>query len=195
MGAQGLRKPGRGSRGLRCGRGRTPCAFSVGRLWSAERRPCAPGLLTSVLRAFPPAQPCMRPPLLSRWAPGAPARRAHWLLGFIRLPPARSESGFPFSWTRFLTWALWRGSARRAPRPGSWRRSWRLEPPALHPGTNPQHPHPPEPWPGALSVKSTTSAPVLMIVFFRCYRSRRRRSLQGWEEPGVGAAEPSGAER
>lgn len=86
-----------------------------------------------------PTSPAFQAPsCLLRWAPGAPAPPAHSLLGFIRLPPARSESGFPFSWTRFLTWALWRGSARRAPGPGSRRRSRRLKPPASHPGTNPQ---------------------------------------------------------
>lgn len=52
-----------------------------------------------------------------------------------KLTPARSESGFPFSWTRFLTWALWRGSVRRAPGPGSGRRSRAARAPSLTPGT------------------------------------------------------------
>lgn len=81
-------------------------------------------------------RPSLPPSSSLRWAPGAPARQAQSrLLRFIRLPPARSESGFPFSWTRFLTWALWRGSARRAPGPGSGRRSRAAGAPSLTPGT------------------------------------------------------------
>lgn len=156
--------------------------------------PAPSWFLTSVLRAFPPAQPSRRPPLLSsplRWAPCAPAPLAQSPLSFIRLPPARSESGFPFSWTRFLTWALWRGSARHAPGLGSGRRSWAAPAPSLAPGT--QAPLL-KPRTGTLWVKPTTSAWVRLTIFF-CHRSRRRRSVQGREEPGVGAAEPCGAKR
>lgn len=123
---------------------------------------------------------------------GSPAQTP---LGFIRLPPARSESGFPFSWTRFLTWALWRGSARRAPGPGSGRRSRTDRAPSLAPGSQGTPLFPLEPWPGALSGKSATSASIRLIVFSCCHRSRRRRSLQGRKEPGVGAAEPRGTKR
>lgn len=174
------------SRDLWCGAG------SVGRLWSAGRRPCA--LVASHLRApsVPTSLAFQAPSFPLRWAPCAPARLSQTPLGFIRLPPARSESGFPFSWTRFLTWALWRGSARRAPGPSSGRRSPAAPAPSLGPGTK-------EPllktWPGALWVKPTTSAWVLLTIFFFCHRSRRRRSIQGREEPWLGAAEPCGTKR
>lgn len=52
-----------------------------------------------------------------------------------------------------------------------------------------------ETWPRALSVKSTTSARVRLTLFFCYHRSRRRRSLQGREEPELGAFEPCGAKR
>lgn len=122
-----------------------------------------------------------------RGAPLAQARLAQSPLGFIRLQPAPSESGFPFSWTRFLTWALRRGSARHAPGPGSRRRSWVARAPRTLETL--------ETWPWALSVKSTTSARVRLTLFFCYRRSRRRRSLQGREEPELGASEPCGAKR
>lgn len=48
---------------------------------------------------------------------------------------------------------------------------------------------------GALWVKPTTSAWVRLTIFFFCHRSRRRRSVQGREEPWLGAAEPCGTKR
>ena len=130
-----------------------------------------------------------------RWALRAPDRLAQTPLGFIRLPPARSESGFPFSWTRFLTWALWRGSARRAPGPGSGRRSRTDRVPSLSPGNHGTPLFLLEPWPRGLLVKSATSTWIRLTLLSCCHRSRRRRSLQGRKEPGLGTAEPSGTER
>lgn len=172
----------------------TERACSVGGLWSAGRGPGA--LVAPHLRApSVPTSPAFQasPPL--RWALRAPARLAQTPLCFIRLPPARSESGFPFSWTRFLTWALWRGSARRAPGPGSGRRSRTNRAPSLSPGNHGTPLFPLEPWPGGLSVKLATSAWIRLTVFSRCHRSRRRRSLQRRKEPGLGTAEPRGTER
>lgn len=102
------------------------CARGAQRLWFAA-------LVASHLSAS--SVPTVPVSLPLRWAPGAPARLAPSPLSFIRLPPARSESGFPFSWTRFLTWALWRGSARRAFRQGSGRRSWVAGLPTSRQGT------------------------------------------------------------
>lgn len=100
-----------------------------------RRHPCT--LVAPHLRApsVPTSPSFQAPSSRLRWASCAPARLAQSRLGFIRLPPARSESGFPFSWTRFLTWALWRGSASRAPGPGSGRRSPVARAPSLTPGT------------------------------------------------------------
>lgn len=114
----------------------TQCACRVGRPWSAGRRPCtlvAPHLGGPSVATGPAFQAPSSP---LRWSPCASAQLPQSRLGFIRLTPARSESGFPFSWTRFLTWALWRGSVRRAPGQGSGRRSRAARAPSLTPGTS-----------------------------------------------------------
>ena len=68
-------------------------------------------VLTLVLQALSPAETSKHPFSSLQGAPLAQTRLARSPLGFIRLQPAPLESGFPFSWTRFLTWALRRGSA------------------------------------------------------------------------------------
>lgn len=126
----------------------TRCACSAGRLESAGRRPCT--LVAPHLRApRVPTGPAFQAPSSSlRRAPRAPASQTQPRLGFIRLPPARSESGFPFSWTRFLTWALWRGSARRAPARARLREE--------EPGSSGPQPHAPS---GALAPGPFGSSP------------------------------------
>lgn len=97
------------------------------------RRPCAPTAPHLLATSFGPA--------LQAPSSSLPALQLGWRsspLGFIRLQPAPSESGFPFSWTRFLTWALQRGSAQRA-----WTRLREEEPggPGPQPRAwGPQHP-------------------------------------------------------